>query len=96
MEMFVSLLLAGVDALKDYIALHVVTCLIPAFLLAGAIITFVSREAIIGYLGSAAPLLTISGKDTISTKSLGYFLKPFSRYILFKNTFNNRGSTGIW
>jgi hypothetical protein len=47
-------LLAGLIALKDYIALHVVTCLIPAFLLAGAIVTFVSRESIIGYLGSAS------------------------------------------
>jgi len=54
MELFNTLLLAGVVALKDYIALHVVTCLIPAFLLAGGIITFVSREAIIGYLGAAA------------------------------------------
>ena len=54
MEMFLTLLLAGLIALKDYIALHVVTCLIPAFLLAGAIVTFVSRESIIGYLGSAA------------------------------------------
>ena len=54
MDLFFNLLLAGLIALKDYIALHVVTCLIPAFLLAGAIVTFVSRETIIGYLGSAA------------------------------------------
>ncbi len=54
MEMFFTLLLAGLVALKDYIALHVVTCLIPAFLLAGAIVSFVSRETIIAYLGSAA------------------------------------------
>jgi len=54
LELFVNLLLAGSIALKDYIALHVVTCLIPAFLLAGAIVTFISRESIIGYLGSAA------------------------------------------
>jgi uncharacterized membrane protein YraQ (UPF0718 family) len=54
MELFNNLLLAGLVALKEYIALHVLTCLIPAFLLAGAIITFVSRETIIGYLGSAA------------------------------------------
>jgi len=52
--MFITLLLAGLIALKDYIALHVLTCLIPAFLLAGAIVSFVSRETIIGYLGSAA------------------------------------------
>ena len=54
MEMFVTLLLAGLVALRDYVALHVVTCLIPAFLLAGAIVAFISRETIISYLGSAA------------------------------------------
>lgn len=31
-----SVLLAGLRAVGDYIALHVLTCLIPAFLLAGA------------------------------------------------------------
>lgn len=50
----VNLVSAGLAALKDYIALHVVTCLIPAFLLAGAMVTFVSKEAIIRYMGAAA------------------------------------------
>jgi len=59
--MFVTLLLAGLVALKDYIALHVLTCLIPAFLLAGGIVSFVSREAIIGYLGAAARKLSSFG-----------------------------------
>lgn len=53
-ETIVTPLMAGLIALKDYIALHVITCLIPAFLLAGAIVTFVSKESIIGYLGSAS------------------------------------------
>ena len=44
---------AGLGSLKEYVALHVLTCLVPAFLLAGAIVSFVSREAIIGHLGSA-------------------------------------------
>ena len=61
MELFVNLLMAGLVALKDYIALHVVTCLVPAFLLAGAIVAFVSRETIIGYLGSAANKLSSFG-----------------------------------
>src|SRR4030043_114156 len=53
--MFVlELIYAGLEALKDYIALHVVTCLIPAFLLAGAMVTFISKETIIYYLGAAA------------------------------------------
>jgi len=49
-----ELIYAGLGALKEYIALHVITCLIPAFLLAGAMVTFVSKETIIYYLGAAA------------------------------------------
>jgi uncharacterized membrane protein YraQ (UPF0718 family) len=53
--MFVlELVYAGLGALQDYIALHVITCLVPAFLLAGAMVTFISKETIIYYLGSAA------------------------------------------
>ena len=53
--MFVlELIYAGLEALQDYIALHVITCLVPAFLLAGAMVTFISKETIIYYLGSAA------------------------------------------
>jgi len=55
--MFEILILAGLGALKDYIALHVLTCLVPAFLLAGAIVSFVSQEAIISHLGSAVSKL---------------------------------------
>jgi uncharacterized membrane protein YraQ (UPF0718 family) len=50
--------LGGFEALREYIALHVLTCLIPAFLLAGGIVTFISRETIIGYLGAAARKIT--------------------------------------
>jgi len=49
-----DLIYAGLEALREYIALHVVTCLIPAFLLAGAMVTFISKETIIYYLGAAA------------------------------------------
>lgn len=52
-----ELVQAGLVALQDYIALHVLTCLIPAFLLAGAMVTFVSKETIIYYLGAAAQKL---------------------------------------
>ena len=45
---------AGVAGLEDYVALHVLTCLVPAFLLAGAMVTFVSRETILRYLGTQA------------------------------------------
>src|SRR3990170_494254 len=53
-----DVLKAGVLALADYVALHVLTCLIPAFLLAGAMVTFVSRETILRYLGAQARKVT--------------------------------------
>ena len=58
MDIFLELLFSGLNSLKEYIALHVLTCLIPAFLLAGGIVTFISKEAIIGYLGAAARKLS--------------------------------------
>lgn len=51
--MSLDLIFAGFLALKEYIALHVLTCLIPAFLLAGAMVSFISKEVIIKYLGSS-------------------------------------------
>jgi uncharacterized membrane protein YraQ (UPF0718 family) len=55
----INAILGGLYALEDYVAYHVLTCLIPAFLLAGAITVFLSREAILKYLGSA-------GKKSVS------------------------------
>lgn len=49
--MLSEILFAGVGALEDYIATHVLTCLVPAFLLAGAMVTFIRREAILALLG---------------------------------------------
>ena len=59
--MIIDVLFAGLNALREYIALHVLTCLIPAFLLAGGIVTFISREVIIGYLGATARKLSSFG-----------------------------------
>ena len=55
--MVLELIFAGLVALKEYVALHVLTCLIPAFLLAGAMVSFISKEAIIKYLGSSTSKL---------------------------------------
>jgi len=52
--MFLVLVFAGLLALKGYIAEHVITCLVPAFLLAGAMVSFISRDTIIRYLGYVA------------------------------------------
>lgn len=55
--MIMELFLAGLYGLKDYIATHVLTCLVPAFLLAGGIVSFVNREAILQHLGEKASKL---------------------------------------
>ncbi|MDN5331078.1 MAG: uncharacterized protein PWP45_303 [Tepidanaerobacteraceae bacterium] len=40
--------------LQDYARLHVLTCLVPAFFIAGAIANFVSQAGVIRYFGSEA------------------------------------------
>ncbi len=45
---------AGLVAVWEYIALHVLTCLVPAFLLGGAMVAFINKDAIMDRLGSAA------------------------------------------
>ena len=55
--MFLDLLFSGLFALKDYILHHILTCLIPAFLLAGGMVSFFNKEAIISYLGKKASKL---------------------------------------
>lgn len=49
-----DLFIAGLIALKDYTATHVLTCLVPAFFLAGGMVSFINREAILEHLGEKA------------------------------------------
>jgi uncharacterized membrane protein YraQ (UPF0718 family) len=62
-----EVLLGGVLALADYLSLHVLLCLIPAFFIAGAMIVFIPKEAIVKYMGKdskrivAYPVAAISG-----------------------------------
>jgi len=55
--MLTKLFWAGLTAVQDYVATHVLTCLVPAFLLAGAMITFIDRDLILDYLGARASKL---------------------------------------
>jgi hypothetical protein len=50
-----TLLMAGFESVKEYLALHVLLCLIPAFFLAGAIASLFSRESVLRYFGADAP-----------------------------------------
>jgi len=54
MQFAIDLLVAGLLALKDYVATHVLTCLIPAFLLAGAMVAFINKQAVLTVLGEKA------------------------------------------
>jgi len=65
--MIKDLLIAGLLALEGYIATHVLTCLIPAFLLAGAMVTFINREAILNYLGEKASKIKSFSLASISS-----------------------------
>ena len=51
--MVIEALKGGLLALQDYVAYHILTCLIPAFLLAGGMVAFVPKEAVLRYLGIA-------------------------------------------
>ena len=41
----------GLSMLHDYAQLHVLTCLVPAFFIAGAITVLLKKEAVLKYLG---------------------------------------------
>jgi len=57
MEVLVQVLQGGWDALLEYLSAHVLTCLIPAFFIAGAIAVFVSQGAVLKYFGPKAKKL---------------------------------------
>ena len=45
---------SGIKALIDYLAAHVITCLVPAFFIAGAVSVFVSQASVLKYFGAQA------------------------------------------
>lgn len=46
---------AGLSTLLDYLSAHVLTCLIPAFFIAGAISALLQKETVLKYFGADAP-----------------------------------------
>ena len=52
--MLISVLQGGLNALLEYLSAHVLTCLIPAFFIAGAIAVFISKAAVLKYFGPKA------------------------------------------
>jgi uncharacterized protein len=50
-----TLLQSGLGSLASYLAAHVLLCLVPAFVIAGAMTALVPKEAITRFLGRGAP-----------------------------------------
>ena len=48
----IDIFISGIEALQEYLSAHVLTCLIPAFFIAGAIAVFVSKQSILKYFGA--------------------------------------------
>jgi uncharacterized membrane protein YraQ (UPF0718 family) len=48
----IDIFFSGLEILQEYLSAHVLTCLVPAFFIAGAIAVFVSKKGIIKYFGA--------------------------------------------
>lgn len=59
-------LLMGWDTLFGYLSQHVVTCLIPAFFIAGAIASFIKKDAILKYFSPETRKTTSYGIASVS------------------------------
>jgi len=51
MDFLISMLRGGLDTLQDYILAHTLTCLVPAFFIAGAMSALFPKDKILKYLG---------------------------------------------
>lgn len=54
-DYLIHLLNVGLQSVQEYLALHVLLCLIPAFFLAGAIASLFSKESVLKYFGASTP-----------------------------------------
>jgi uncharacterized membrane protein YraQ (UPF0718 family) len=63
----IDIFIAAFKTLQEYLSAHVLTCLIPAFFIAGAIAVFVSKQSVLKYFGAntkkyiSYPVAALSG-----------------------------------
>ncbi len=63
----IDIITAGVNMLIDYLSVHVLTCLVPAFFIAGALAVFLSKQSVLKYFGAhtkkyiSYPIAAVSG-----------------------------------
>lgn len=55
LDYLMYLISVGLQSLQEYLALHVLMCLLPAFFLAGAIASLFSKESILKFFGADTP-----------------------------------------
>lgn len=48
----IDIIFSGFVVLQEYLSLHVLTCLVPAFFIAGAIAVFISKKGVLKYFGA--------------------------------------------
>ncbi|MFO7990939.1 MAG: permease [Thermoplasmata archaeon] len=67
LDILYAVLMSGLLSVYEYLSEHVLTCLVPAFFIAGAISAFIKKDAILKYLGPdvkkriSYPIASISG-----------------------------------
>lgn len=66
MDFVILLLKAGWETLLDYLSFHVLTCLVPALFIAGAISVFISQAAVLKYFGPKANKLLAYSVGAVS------------------------------
>ena len=66
MPVVMELLQGGWNALLEYLSAHVLTCLVPAFFVAGAIAVFISQASVIKYFGPKAKRILSYGIASVS------------------------------
>ena len=65
-EWFINSVTGGVNLLGEYAKEHVLTCLVPAFFIAGAIAVFIKKEKVMKYLGHEAKKYVSYGVASVS------------------------------
>lgn len=65
-EWFRNSILSAFDLLHDYAQKHILTCLVPALFIAGAIAVFIQKEKVMKYLGHEAKKYVSYGVASVS------------------------------
>ena len=65
-DILISALASGLVSVLNYLSAHVLTCLVPAFFIAGAIAAFVKKEAVLKYFSPNTPKPVSYGIASVS------------------------------